>query len=252
MTLTTATLQTLRSNKHVDPFGANVSASLTYSKAEKLNAATFFVTNYVPESEPLRARIRDTSIAILTDTLSLMSGALSTRTRMLDGILANVRLQLSLLDALFISEQISQTNLDILKSAYAEYAQAIEHIKHTRREDGATLTQDYFGTMAQRAKEVPTQHASSASKPAPQYNTLSLQNPAAATTVAAAQQAVQSARAETIVEYVRKRGEATVPDIESVMSGCSRKTLQRDLNTLIDAGTLTKTGTKRWTKYRAA
>jgi DNA-binding HxlR family transcriptional regulator len=45
------------------------------------------------------------------------------------------------------------------------------------------------------------------------------------------------------------RKEVSINDIHAVLNDISLKTLQRDMNTLIDAGLVKKEGSKRWSRY---
>jgi DNA-binding HxlR family transcriptional regulator len=40
-----------------------------------------------------------------------------------------------------------------------------------------------------------------------------------------------------------------IRDIADKVLGCSEKTLQRELNTLVDSGLVNRIGEKRWSKY---
>lgn len=57
-------------------------------------------------------------------------------------------------------------------------------------------------------------------------------------------------RKEQIISIIRNQEDASIKDIASHITGCSEKTLQRDIKELIDAGTITKEGSRRWSTYR--
>ena len=54
---------------------------------------------------------------------------------------------------------------------------------------------------------------------------------------------------ETCPEGAKKFRGTTIKDISKVIKGCSEKTIQRDLMSLIKKGVLKKVGEKRWSKY---
>ena len=56
-------------------------------------------------------------------------------------------------------------------------------------------------------------------------------------------------RAQTILDFITKRGSASTGDLAGLITNCSSKTLQRDLAKLVANGTLKKQGEKRWTRY---
>lgn len=244
--------QTSGKNGEADPFGKNAAAALAYKKAERLVTATYLVTNHVPKSESLRSRVRDICSALLTDTIQLREGFASSGVDALAAIVAEVRLVLSFLDALFASGLISEMNLRILKEAYLDFVHSLEVMRDMGAAEGFELTSDYFGQTTSH-KKLETPRLQTLTPPAlpvkkqQKTATLSTQQPTADAIVVGAP---QSPRTDTIIEFISKRGEATVPDIAQIIQGCSSKTLQRDLAALVQRGVLARFGNKRWTKYR--
>ncbi len=56
-------------------------------------------------------------------------------------------------------------------------------------------------------------------------------------------------RRRRILEIVKSRGSATINEFTDSIKGCSSKTIQRELTSLVLSGTLKKTGERRWSKY---
>jgi len=56
-------------------------------------------------------------------------------------------------------------------------------------------------------------------------------------------------RRKKILEIVRTRGAVTINEFIDSIKGCSSKTIQRELTSLVLSGTLKKTGERRWSKY---
>lgn len=264
----TNALQTVGKNTGADPFGTNAAASFAYAKAERLVTATFLVTNHIPKGESLRARVRDIVSELLTDTIALREGFASSGTDALSSIIARVRLVLSLLDTLFATSLISEMNLRVLKEAYIDFVRSLEEMKGAGVAEGVELSPEYFGTMTTRKNDVrvaaPAPHAQISPKSTlggvevmpvaterAENKMLKIQTK---TTKPQDKQSVNTAqnnaRITTIIDFIHKRKEATVPDIAQVIRNCSNKTLQRDLAGLVGRGVLSKTGEKRWTKYR--
>jgi hypothetical protein len=57
-------------------------------------------------------------------------------------------------------------------------------------------------------------------------------------------------RQATIIALMKRRKEVMIKDISSVIHDCSEKTIQRELQELVDRGVLVKEGERRWTRYR--
>lgn len=59
----------------------------------------------------------------------------------------------------------------------------------------------------------------------------------------------KSDRQKAILDIIKKTGETSIKDITNGIGGCSEKTIQRELNSLIYEGVLRKVGERRWSKY---
>jgi predicted HTH transcriptional regulator len=58
-------------------------------------------------------------------------------------------------------------------------------------------------------------------------------------------------RQEQILSFINGRKSAVIKDISSLFPDVSEKTIQRELGTLVEAGKITKRGSKRWSIYMA-
>lgn len=58
-------------------------------------------------------------------------------------------------------------------------------------------------------------------------------------------------RSEAILDFVRKSNGVSIKDIARVVRGCSDKTIQRELNTMIERGVIVREGERRWSTYKA-
>ncbi|HYC34112.1 MAG TPA: DeoR family transcriptional regulator [Candidatus Paceibacterota bacterium] len=56
-------------------------------------------------------------------------------------------------------------------------------------------------------------------------------------------------RSERILMIIKDKGEVSIKDISILFSECSEKTIQRELNDLLNHGKIKKTGDRRWSRY---
>lgn len=56
-------------------------------------------------------------------------------------------------------------------------------------------------------------------------------------------------RRKKILEIVKAKGQVTINEFIDEIQGCSSKTIQRELTSLVLSGTLKKAGERRWSKY---
>lgn len=61
----------------------------------------------------------------------------------------------------------------------------------------------------------------------------------------------KASRQDKILSFINDRKSAVIKDIVALFPDVSEKTIQRELNTLIDTGRITKRGSKRWSIYMA-
>lgn len=62
---------------------------------------------------------------------------------------------------------------------------------------------------------------------------------------------LQVGRKDKILSFINDRKSAVIKDIVSLFPEVSEKTIQRELNALIESGRITKRGSKRWSIYMA-
>jgi|CXWL01.1.fsa_nt_gi hypothetical protein len=61
---------------------------------------------------------------------------------------------------------------------------------------------------------------------------------------------IKNGRKDTILSVLKEKGPSDIKDISGTIRGVSEKTIQRELQSLIDVGKVKKTGERRWTTYQ--
>lgn len=258
-------VRSVSENEQVDPFGVNVYASLSYKKIERIVVALQLVTNKLDAADSTRKALRELCVTLLKDTLALRDGFQSTSSAAVDTIVSHMRLVLSLVDVLHVSGSLSENNARVIKGACARFVVFLNNAETARFAESLELTDEYFGGSDQERvaleKSVLTEskntHQSSAitamSESAPQVaqaTTQPQQKNGPRKPAATPHNLPESAdRRGGILAVIDARGKATVKDIGAVVTGCSEKTIQRELNAMIAEGQLRKVGERRWTTY---
>ena len=188
-----------------------LSSSTHVTKGHKLSAALYLVTSHVSDNDPLKHTLRTYALALITDPSRLTSLA-----RDIDALLRVAVL------AGMIREQnalIIQTELASYKTLDTLETSTIEQLFGT----SAGVSQVSFKpkTILTSITKIPT-------------NTEQ-----------------KSKRQDDILSFINQRKSAVIKDISTLFPDVSEKTIQRELGALVDAGKITKRGSKRWSIYLA-
>src|SRR3989344_3786914 len=62
----------------------------------------------------------------------------------------------------------------------------------------------------------------------------------------------KNSRQNIIIAILKRKKEVMIKDVSPLISGCSEKTIQRELSARVQAGILRKVGEKRWSRYSLA
>ncbi len=143
-----------------------------------------------------------------------------------------------------ISGIISDMNFSILKYEFESLIQGVEQ-EEKGGTKGAILSEQFFNIS-----ETPATISSNISKG---HNIMSnrITQPAGSMSIRnnEAKQKDKSNRQDIIIGLLKKGGELGIKDFTSAIKGCSEKTIQRELMSLIFKGQIKKAGEKRWSRY---
>jgi len=198
-------------------------------KAERLAVAVHLVTDFVPEGEFLRLKLRERSLELLSDITQREKERAKGHIQELVGLIAIGK----------ATSLISEMNASIL---YGEYRRL--EVLLSDAGSGQALTRDFFDTPVpsilikdtkgqyKRHTEVRTSNISLKQKGIQENSRTLISN-----------------RKEIIFDLLKKKTFLTVKDVALVIKDCSEKTLQRELLTLVGSGALRKEGERRWSRY---
>ena len=206
-------------------------------KTERIAAAMYLVTGFMLEEEPLKWALRKQAI-------ELMNRASFSNDQEILSLIEN------LIRTCFLaktSQSISDMNADIV----------IEELRsmNTFIQQRHTLPEDFFqeSEMPSISKEIRIQAQDKQEdiKDKTPIAKMSfkkiLTSPKLKKTSGR-----KDKRKEMVIEALQKKGDASIKDIARLVRGCSEKTIQRELNVLIDDGRVLKEGERRRSRYSLA
>lgn len=236
-------------------------------KSLKMAAALHLVTELFSETEPIRSALREQAIALV---LVAADRRIMESSESIDGAQYVLDTTLSLIEVLNKSRLLSDMNTTILITELGQLttllgsiaipsAKLSELVLHDlfASSDGASMTEPItpaaptHKTIFSASSVVP--EAQSKTTPSPRTPTAP-----AATTASKTQPAVikktqpvaeKTNRRDQILACIANQG-SSIKDIAHAVKGCSEKTIQRELNAMIEQGMVVREGEKRWSIYK--
>ncbi len=186
-------------------------------KSEKIASAVYFITSFFADQEPLKWKLREAASEVATFKKGAVRQSLLDITNLLR-IAKNTGL-------------ISAPNYELMGKEIERYLADVD--SSTLLPSLATPIKDNIGRPLQieetnRAEEKPDLK---------DFSAVSVK---------------KNTRQSIIIGLLKRKREAMIKDITPLIHGCSEKTIQRELLSMVKSGILRKEGEKRWSRYSLA
>ncbi len=231
-------------------------------KAEKITTAIYMVTDLIDTADPMRNRVRERALSVLSDTRSLSYALTGDLHFHIARIISKSWEIVSLLEVSTVVGFVSDMNYSVLKHALIEFIgdlrnrQRIEGfsgIRDMKMAEGEAsnlvLRSDFFrvedSDMEEYAASVPTKETP-ISKRHYEKPMSFIKRP---TKITAAEAPSMDERKQKIITLITEKKDIAIKDIVSYFKDYSQKTVLRDLNALVVLGKVKKSGEKRWSRY---
>ena len=238
-------------DKNVDNIDQkNTNFSFVYNKAHRLAAAVFMVCNLMDENGEFGTKIKNVSLELIFVSVNMKdTNVLETKKTLSD--IEKICLKLmSMLDIAYISNLISKMNADILKDEFRMFISELNKFAENFNKDGYVSMRkifddsivldlkDHFETSIFNGQN----HIGAISK-------IETKKQVETENQNGGKQKRKDLRKNTVLEFIKGHNHVSIKDIVPNINGCSEKTIQRELITLINEGKVKKTGERRWSKY---
>lgn len=251
-------------------------------KAEKITTALYMVTDLISPEDPMRHKIRQNSLLILSETRALSYAVSGDIYFHLARVIARAWEVVSLMEVSVVVGFISDMNYTVLKNALVDF---ISDLRNRQRIEGFNNIRDMKWNEGQAANlhlksdffklgENDIQNIKDeAGKGEPGefekiekleskrivhgqsfYKGHSKEMMSDRKVSYEKSKIDESApktdeRKQKILSLVSEKKDISIADIVSFFKEYSQKTIQRDLATLVEAGKIKRTGEKRWSRY---
>lgn len=208
----------------------------TYSK---IASAIYLITGFFTDQEPLKWRLRGLAGDLVSENYKDKS-SLSRELSNLFGVARSAGL-------------VSDTNCDILLRELARISEETGH-------PIAFLTEPMAQVEAPVARAIaPVEEQRPAPRTTPEYlpaikDKIYERKPEErhALKEFGAVSVKKNSRQSIIIALLKRKKEIMIKDVSPLITGCSEKTIQRELSQMVESGILKKMGDKRWTHYTLA
>jgi len=226
---------------------SNQSESHFYNaKSQKLATAIYLITGFFSDNEPLKWKLRDLSSKLISVSLSIKDNHSRHNNSAVEAqsiILETISLLLVLKQAGLISEM----NHSIINQEFTSLLASILPSDEFESVKGMNMKKEFFDIPEIKHKAL---QRSIATTPVSKTvikdkNTEDLKD----FSVVAVK---KNSRQSIIINLLKRKKEIMIKDVSPLIDGCSEKTIQRELMSMVHSGILNKIGEKRWSRYSLA
>jgi hypothetical protein len=224
-----------------NPFGGNRAAERLYGRSERVVAGVYLLTRHIPASEPLRDSARSASISLLDAVLALRDEMRSTESDSVVAFMRHIRTLISLVRTLTAGGYVSFHNAEVLIGALDELGTFVSASQRTSFSENVTLTkEDFIGHLTPAVSIGHTSFIKDV-KDRP------IQKDSAKETEPIGHRS--DARMQSVLQVLAGGRDMAIKDICATLPEYSEKMIQRELAVLVQQGKVTKSGSKRWSRY---
>jgi hypothetical protein len=228
-----------------------------HKKTEKLTTAVYMITNFIKDNEPLKWKIRENSLDLMSLNISFNTVSLSERRDLMKQYQALSLEILSLSAIAYHSGLISHMNFEILSREFKNLLSIIEKDENRKANEETVVLDPAFFESAATA---PKGQNDKMVMPDPDFykseidkGTSVLKDIAAVPQKKAEKvQESKGDRQSIIISLLSKKGALSIQGFADNIKGVSLKTIQRELLSMVSRGVLKKEGERRWSTYSLA
>ncbi|MDP2593320.1 MAG: hypothetical protein Q8P52_01575 [bacterium] len=246
-------------------------------KSERIVAGIHLVTNFMSDTEPIKKSIRQSTLNILDNALSVSRSVRSPNNgEPLFEMAKEIERLVSYLEVSFLAGSVSYMNLSVLREEIGVLEGFLEEkgvfLNPTLLSKSALSTSsfeekkyrqpmDAWKEKDKNPNYISDYHNSPQdSERAPMISSPSdreeVERKAFLTTFGSNKVLLRDSepkrkgnRRVSILNLARSKKNLTIKDFIQVVEGCSEKTIQREISSLVNEGILRKEGEKRWSTY---
>jgi len=252
-------------------------------KTEKIALALYLVSGLLKDKEPIKWKIRESAVVLLESARGTDHEGQFTYDN--EHFIQVIHEVITLLDIARASGMISEMNHTILRQECLRAHELSRSVDAQREKNRGVLFDEFFfeadsederSSYSEKSSAVLGGDSHETSIPPrrdtgyakghdkgqqskghragslPARKEIKRSNTGATTVLRSGRDKLKEKRKDAILDVFQKNkgNELTIRDVFDRVSGCSTKTIQRELAVLVAQGVLTRTGNRRWSRYR--
>ncbi len=241
-------------------------------KTEKIAAATYLITGFFDDKEPLKWKLRMLSSRLVSSSLSLKDNVSLKEEKVAQDIQKLLLEMSSLFNVAKHAGLVSDMNHEIFSKELDKFATSIAgDLESVLDPNAPVLTENFFTVPKELPERVPTQAFKDNLLPelSEIRNRVSFERARETsnqTNIAKTDSAPKdknlrdfgavavkkNSRQSIIINLLKRKKEIMIKDVSPLIEGVSEKTIQRELLAMVDQGIIKKEGEKRWSRYSLA
>lgn len=221
-----------------------------YNKSYRLVAAVFTVSNLMDENEELRTKIKKLSLDLVSKSVDLKDVNFSDAKKLTIN-LEKICLELiSMLDIASIAGLISKMNGDIIRDEFYSFISELNRFVDRFENYKNVSVKNIFRESS--SKNIYENIYKDDQIKINSGQSFKLNQPRQIKATLNGGHKRKEIRKNTILEFVKGHKNVSIKDIVPNIVGCSEKTVQRELISLVGEGKIIKSGERRWSRYSIA
>lgn len=205
-----------------------------YGKSHRLAAAVFIVSNIIDQGEELRTKIKNLSLELVSMSVKLKDINLLDTRKLITNLEKNSLELMSMLDIACVSGLISKMNSSVIKEEFRLFISELGKFSEGFENSKEVSVRGVFAESAVLNIE---------------SNYEKINTPKEKVSKNTNGHKRKDLRKNTVLDFIKGHNIVSIKDITANISGCSEKTIQRELLSLIKESKIKKTGERRWSKY---
>jgi len=225
-----------------------------YNKSHRLAAAVFMISTLMEEDQELRTKAKKLALELVSASVNLKDINSLDAKSIISSLEKNSLELMSILDIASIAGLISKMNASILREEFQSFILELGKFTEKFEINKNVSIRGIFaesivvnaGSNLERINAGSLQKANETNKNASKNIA---ENSKGNGTGNGNGHKRKDLRKNMVLEFIKGHGNVSIKDIVPNINGCSEKTVQRELISLIKEGKIKKMGERRWSRY---